>query len=249
MTDRRLIQNFRGSRGILWAGPDVPIDPLGRMLAKIGVTLERFEDIDIAALDTNRDVLFIDGDQPLVPGLVLAMDTSLPMVPAIGIVGIEAPSRLKLLAEAGVTAFLRKPIHAGTVYSALFLSVNNYRRMRGMELRLAEHDRKRRGRRFVIKAVVALIKNRGLDDEEAYALLRRESMRRRLGLEESCEVLLTEGIENLPEQWSSDKTTAGSTDQKEEGQNASFADDVGRGSGHACTDSCSGSGPDQARRA
>ena len=244
MTDRRLIQNFRGTRGILWAGSDFAIDPLDRMLAKIGVTLSRFEEIDIAALDPNRDVLFIDGDQPLVLGL--GAGTSLPVVPAVGIVGIEAPSRLKLLAEAGVTAFLRKPIHAGTVYSALFLGVNNHRRMHAMELRLVEHDRKRRGRRFVIKAIVALIQVRGLDDDEAYALLRRESMRRRLGIEEYCEALLAEGIGIF---WPSDKTAAGSSYQQEENKNASLADDVGRGSGHACTDSCSGGGSDQARRA
>jgi AmiR/NasT family two-component response regulator len=246
MTDRRLIQNFRGTRGILWAGSDFAIDPLERMLAKIGVTLSRFEEIDVGVLDPNRDVLFIDGDQPLVPGVVLRAGASLPIVPAVGIVGIEAPSRLKLLVEAGVTAFLRKPIHAGTVYSALFLGVNNHRQMQAMELRLVEHDRKRRGRRFVIKAIVALMQVRGLDDDEAYALLRRESMRRRLGIEESCEALLAEGIDIF---CASDKTASGSSYQQEENKNASLADDVGRGSGLARTDSCSGGGSDQARRA
>ena len=49
-----------------------------------------------------------------------------------------------------------KPVAAAAVYSVLFLGVNNFRRMRTLELRLAEQDRKRHGRRFVVKAIVAL---------------------------------------------------------------------------------------------
>jgi AmiR/NasT family two-component response regulator len=203
MTERRLIQNFRGMRAILWAGQTFAADTLDRPLTKLGVETVRIEEADLAGLDRDRDVLFIDGDQPLSPDLVLAPGSALPLVPAIGIVGIEAPSRLKLLTEAGATALLRKPVHAATVYSALFLGVNNFRRMRAMELRLAEGERRRNGRRFVIKAVVALVRTHGLDDDDAYARLRRESMRRRLELEEFCEALLGEGCGTIPAGWPS----------------------------------------------
>ena len=43
----------------------------------------------------------------------------------------------------------------------------------------------RRGaRRFVIKALLQLMQEHGLDDEQAYAMLRKESMRQRLTVEE-----------------------------------------------------------------
>lgn len=242
MTEPRLVQNFRGLRGILWAGPDFASDTLDRTLARLGVTPARFGEFDVATLDRDRDVLFIDGDQPLAPDLVLAPGSALPVVPAIGIVGIEAPSRLKLLAEAGVTAFLRKPVPAATVYSALFLGVNNFRRMRAMELRIAESERRRNGRRFVIKAVVALVQTHGLDDDEAYARLRRESMRRRLELEEFCETLLREGG-TIPARWPSPPS-----DPKEQ-QDASHPDDDGRHAGAADADGRARGGPDQAWRA
>ena len=243
MTERRLIQNFRGMRAILWAGPDFAPATLDRPLARLGVETVRIEDVDLAGLDRERDLLFIDGDQPLAPDLVLAPGSALPLVAAIGIVGIEAPSRLKLLAEAGITALLRKPVHGATVYSALFLGVNTFRRMRATETRLAEGERRRNGRRFVIKAVVALVRDQGLDDDEAYARLRRESMRRRLELEEFCEALLVEGGGTIPAGW-----PTRSIPSLEHGH-ASYPDDDGRPRGAADPDGGPGGGPDQARRA
>lgn len=193
MTTQRLIQNFRRARGVLWAGPDFNADTLERSLVRLGVSLTRVEQIDAAALDPDRDIIFLDADQQINPFVLLRADTCTTAAPVIGLVGVEAPSRLRLLAEAGATAILRKPIASATVYSALFLGVNNYRRLQSAETRLAIVNRKRRGRRYLIKAIVAMIQERGLGDDEAYAALRRESMRRRLDLEEFCESLFAPG--------------------------------------------------------
>ena len=200
MTTYRLIQNFRRSQGLLWAGPDLNADVLERTLLKLGVSLRRVESVSASDLDPDRDIVFVDADQQINPAPLLLPGANLTAAPVIGIVGVEAPSRLKLLAEAGATAILRKPIQAATVYSALFLGVNNHRRLKSAETRLAIGDRKRRGRRFLIKAVVALVQARGLSDDDAYAELRRESMRRRLDLEEFCESLF-EPDSNFPNAW------------------------------------------------
>src|ERR1700735_4336314 len=200
MTTHRLIQNFRRSQGLLWASSEFNADVLERTLLKLGVSLRRVESVSAAGLDPDRHIVFLDADQPINPAPLLLAGANLTAAPVIGIVGVEAPSRLKLLAEAGATAILRKPIQAGTVYSALFLGVNNHRRLKSAEARLAIGDRKRRGRRFLIKAVVALVQPRGLSDDDAYAELRRESMRRRLDLEEFCESLL-QVDSNFPVAW------------------------------------------------
>jgi AmiR/NasT family two-component response regulator len=189
MTTQRLIQNFRGMRGVLWGGPAMAVDTLQATLARLGLTPARMQDIDPKALDCNRDVLFVDGDCNLDAALIGCADGDLPRAPAVGLVGVEAPSRLRALSDIGVTAFLRKPVHAAAVYSSLFLAVNGYRKMRVLELQLAEHDRRRRGRRFVIKAVVHLMRTSGVTDDEAYALLRRDSMRLRMGIEDYAETL------------------------------------------------------------
>ncbi len=247
MTTHRLIQNFRRSQGLLWAGPDFNADVLERTLQKLGVSLRRVESVSASNLDPDRDIVFVDADQPINPAPLLLPGANLTAAPVIGIVGVEAPSRLKLLAEAGATAILRKPIQAGTVYSALFLGVNNHRRLKSAETRLAIGDRKRRGRRFLIKAVVALVQTRGLSDDDAYAELRRESMRRRLDLEEFCESLFQPET-NFPAAWPAGLAFSTSHDR---GGSAHAQDaDVGRRDGGDDDDIHRSSGrADQARSA
>jgi AmiR/NasT family two-component response regulator len=247
MTTHRLIQNFRRSQGLLWGSPDFNADVLERTLLKLGVSLRRVESVSASDLDPDRDIVFIDADQPINPAPLLLPGGDLSAVPVIGIVGVEAPSRLKLLAEAGATAILRKPIQAATVYSALFLGVNNHRRLKSAETRLAIGDRKRRGRRFLIKAVVALVQARGLSDDEAYAELRRESMRRRSDLEEFCESLF-QPDSDFPAAWPAGLTISTSPDR---GGSAYAQDtDAGRRDGGDDDDiHRSGGRSDQARRA
>jgi two-component system, response regulator PdtaR len=247
MTTQRLIQNFRRSQALLWAGADFNGDVLERTLIKLGVSLRRVETVIAADLDPDRDIVFLDADQPINPAPLLLPGANLAAAPVIGIVGVEAPSRLKVLAEAGATAILRKPIQAATVYSALFLGVNNHRRLKSAETRLAIGDRKRRGRRFLIKAVVALVQARGLSDDEAYAELRRESMRRRLDLEEFCEFLFQKDS-NFPSAWSVKAALLSSHDRG--GSEHAETTVVERSdSGFDATDNGESRRADQARRA
>lgn len=247
MTTHRLIQNFRRSQGLLWASADFNADAFGRTLLRLGVSLKRVEHVKGSELDPDRDIVFLDADQAINPVPLLHPGTNLSAAPVIGIVGVEAPSRLKLLAEAGATAILRKPVQGATVYSALFLGVNNYRRLRSAEVRLAVGDRKRRARRFLIKAVVALVQGRGLSDDDAYAELRRESMRRRVDLEEFCEALFQQGS-SFPAAWPTGPALSNQPDLGEL-THAQDADAGRRDGGLDATYSGAGRRSDQARRA
>ena len=60
----------------------------------------------------------------------------------------------------------------------------------GLQTRLAATTARHAARRHVIKAVVALMQRHGIDDDEAFAMLRRESMARRVTVEElSCQLV------------------------------------------------------------
>jgi len=191
MTAQRLIQNFRGMRAVLSSGAADPLPAsLESPLLKLGMTLALVGRIELASLKSDRDILLLDGDGDLDAADLLAPGATLPPAPVVGLVGVEAPSRLKALHACGATAFLRKPVHGAAVYSCLFLAVNGFHRLREMEQRLIEHDRRRHGRRWIIKAVTHLMATRGLNDDEAYEYLRRESMRSRLGIEDFCQALL-----------------------------------------------------------
>jgi AmiR/NasT family two-component response regulator len=196
VTEPRLLQNFSGGRAIVVTDLASSIDELTTSLNRLGVTtnsadiVESIAAIDLATLQPDRDVIFIDGDISDAAVLPRSAIARLPPAPIIGLLGVSAPSRLKALMRAGATSFLRKPIHGAAVYPALFIGVNEYRRHRHLETLLEDQGRRRRGRRDVVKAIIRTMSEYGIDDDEAYDLLRRRSMTLRQTLEDLCEDLV-----------------------------------------------------------
>ena len=70
------------------------------------------------------------------------------------------------------------------IYSALFFATNEHHRRHEIVQKIQLLEGRHRSRRFVTRAIVHLMRDRGIDDEEAFRLLRKESMRRRLTIEE-----------------------------------------------------------------
>ena len=193
----RLLQNFKGGRALAITARGGRETTLETTLAKLGVSCEYAEivgghaQIDIGSLQAERDILFVDGDLEGAVTIDVNAVSRLPPVPVIGLVGVEAPSRLKALVNLGATSFLRKPVHGGAVYTSLFMGINQFLLRSDMYARLQDLEGRRRGRRAVIRAVIFLMQQDGLDEEGAYSQLRRESMRARQNLELYCEEFLS----------------------------------------------------------
>ena len=195
MSPARFVQNFSQCRALLVSRDSRALEALEATLPKLGLTvmtLALVEDevaLPLDDLDPERDILFVDGDLhrplqwPQGPGAV-------PPVPVVGIVGVEAPSRLKALIQIGATAFVPKPVHGATLYSALVLGVNAFARRQRMLSEIAEHEQRRRQRRHVVKAVVGIVAAEHVSDDIAYERLRRESMRLRISVETLSEMLV-----------------------------------------------------------
>jgi AmiR/NasT family two-component response regulator len=147
--------------------------------------------IDVGSLQPERDILLVDGDLEGAVAIEVDPASRLPPVPVIGLVGVEAPSRLKALVNLGATSFLRKPVHGGAVYTSLFMGINQFLLRSDMYARVQDLEGRRRGRRAVIRAVILLMQENGLDEEGAYSQLRRASMRARQNLELYCEEVLS----------------------------------------------------------
>jgi AmiR/NasT family two-component response regulator len=196
----RLLQNFKGGRALVvtkGAGSEVTLETT---LAKLGVATEYCEivggraQIDINGLQPERDILFVDGDLEGAVAIEVNPASRLPPVPVIGLVGVEAPSRLKALVNLGATSFLRKPVHGGAVYTSLFMGINQFLLRSEMHERLQDLEDRRRGRRAVLHAVICLMRDARLDEDTAYSQLRRESMRARQNLELYCEEFLSRRV-------------------------------------------------------
>ncbi|MAU96581.1 MAG: ANTAR domain-containing protein [Fulvimarina sp.] len=193
----RYIQNFSRRRAIL-VSDDLRVGAaLSPILSRLGLTIcqkataEGPIELAPAELDPCLDVILVDGDLPRMPVVPRAASGDAgPFVPVVGLVGVEAPSRLKTLLQIGATAFLAKPIHAGSVYSALYLAVNEHARKAELSGALEVHEQRRRQRRFVIKAVLKVMQERGCDDDAAFVYLRNQSMHARVSIEQYCQYVV-----------------------------------------------------------
>ena len=194
----RLLQNFNGGHALIVTAAPGSEGALVATLAKLGVTAEYpplvdgRADIATVELKSDRDILFVDGDLEGAVELPIDPETRLAPIPVIGLVGVEAPSRLKALVNLGASAFLRKPVHGGAVYASLFMGINQFLMRSDLSNRIQDLEARRRSRRAVISATLLVMRETGLDEDQAYSRLRRESMRSRLSLEHYCEMLLAE---------------------------------------------------------
>ena len=199
MSDLRLLQNFSGFRAFLVASPATSADALGSMLNRLGVAMDPVAPAGwpglCSTLNPDGDIVILDGDLDEAPGFPLTDIGRLPPAPVIGLLGVSAPSRLKSLMRQGATSVLHKPVQGSAVFTALFIGINEFRRRRAFEALLNRQERRLRGRRAVIKAVVRLMRDHQIDEDEAFERIRRQSMSSRMALEDICERLVSAAAE------------------------------------------------------
>jgi AmiR/NasT family two-component response regulator len=182
------IQSFRGLGALVLHDADRNRAVLERTLDQLGLAvtiLEPGSESVPRELLRSAGILFVDADLGALPPLAASAPP-----PIVAVIGHETPSRLLRVVEIAASAFLVKPVRAQGVFSAVFVAVNGHRRLLGLQARLAATTSRHAARRHVIKAVVALMQRHGVDDDEAFAMLRRESMARRITVEEFSQQLV-----------------------------------------------------------
>ena len=221
MTEFRPIQNFVGYKALIVTEAASAVVQLEASLTKLGLAVV-YPAIDSGSLRLGEElltgeqtILFIDADMNV--AVETAGEDGALQMPVIGLIGAEAPSRLKSILRLGATATLRKPVYGGSVYSALFMGVNGFRQRRALIVQLQEQERRRHGRRLVMKAVVSVMQAANCDEDAAYNRLRREAMRQRISIEEYCEGFMRalpgahEGSSDEQGMTSAEKTKQGGT--------------------------------------
>jgi AmiR/NasT family two-component response regulator len=190
---RHLVQNFRGVHALVIHGQDRNRTVLTETLTKLGLKVRVADPTDAPAIRAaigEAEIIIFDTD--MAEAVAQAWAGERVAVPLIAIVGLEAPGRLQRAFELEPSAVLYKPLRATGIYSALFFATNEQRRRQDIALKMQLLEERRRHRRFVTRAIVNLMRDRGIDDEEAFRLLRKESMRRRLTIEEYAVQLAAE---------------------------------------------------------
>lgn len=191
MSEMRLIQNFANFHATIVSGADV--SGLITILARFGVRSTLMTGASgtvlpiLPLLRREQDLLIVDSDTDAAKELAVATSPYLAAVPVIGLLGGEAPSRLKAMMRLGATALIRFPVHGATIYPALFLGINAHRRRQHDDTVIDDLERRRRGRRYISKAILHRMHVQGVSDDDAYEALRREAMQARQSIEDYCE--------------------------------------------------------------
>lgn len=187
MKQPRVTQNFRDFRAVIVTSDSRAASTLQTVLPRLGLTVDTISQALPVMSAPGPRIVFIDGDMALPP---VGDEPGMPSDCAIvGLVGSEAPSRLRGLVSRGAQAFLTKPVHSGSVYSALFLAVNSFNRSMAMQARIEELMQRRKGRAHVLRAVTDMVLRDCIGPDQAYDRLRRSAMHARQSIEDFCEAL------------------------------------------------------------
>ena len=184
--NEQVFQNFRDMRVAILHAPDSNRQILAETLAKLGLRATLLNpqggEPRPCNLFDSIDILFFDADA--IEDNLAGYGCGAASIPLVAVLGLETPSRLQRTFEVGPSALLHKPLRPTGIYTALFFAVNEFRRRQKLVARLADVEARHGARRFVVKAVLTLAEHHNVDDEEAFRMLRVQSMKQRLTVEE-----------------------------------------------------------------
>lgn len=187
---RTVLPNFRGQRALVLHWKDNNRVTLVRQLKTLGLKVDVLWPADTVSAD-GYDVIFFDADQGY-DGL-FDWPPGQPPIPLIAMMGSEAPGRIEWTLSRAPSAYLVKPIGSTGVFSALAIAFHTSEARDELKDTIADLTHRAKGRSIVFKAILGVMEHFGLGDDEAYRLLRAESMSQRISIEGLSELIAGNG--------------------------------------------------------
>ena len=190
MTRPAYTPNFDGKRALILHRPHPVVDAITRQLAQLGIFCETCWPAISASASGGYDLLFFDVD--------MGHDEQFPWehgqapMPAIALIGSEAPGRLAWAISLGADAHLLKPVGSGGVFTALVIASESFARRAAMRSELDALRARLEQREAIAEATACLMLQGNMAAEAAYAQLRREAMAARLTIEAMAERIVDE---------------------------------------------------------
>ena len=187
---RTALPNFRGQRALVLHWKDKNRVTLVRQLNTLGLKVEVLWPADGVSAN-GYDVIFFDADQGY-DGL-FDWPPDQPPIPLIALMGSEAPGRIEWTLSCAPSAYLVKPIGSTGVFSALAIAFHTFETRKQLKDTIADLTHRTKSRSIVFKAVLSVMSHFGVGDDEAYQLLRAESMNQRVSIEDLSELITRNG--------------------------------------------------------
>jgi len=189
------IQDLRDLNTLVVHQRDRSGDDLLQQVNRIGCNCENAWPIPVS-LQKKFDLVFIDvTDQPVdrIKSFLNSAGGEPPTV--IALIGYENPSTLESIFEIGAHAMLTKPVRATGVLGSMLMA----RRYWAEQLRFRKDLAKMRDRvvnlQKINDAKFILMRHHGIDDQEAYGVIRKQAMSKRTTtLEIAQSIINADGI-------------------------------------------------------
>jgi two-component system, response regulator / RNA-binding antiterminator len=184
--------SFENWRALILHRPHAMLDSIIRQLRQIGVAADIvWPDLPNTFDAAGYNVMFFDAD--------MGHDSQFPWdrgaapMPAVALIGSEAPGRVEWAIHRGADAHLLKPIAGGGIYSAMLIASHAFEQRRQLR---AEVDglRYRLSRREGLAAASAQIMvSQNVSARQAYKALRLMAMAERISIEDMAASLIDAG--------------------------------------------------------
>ncbi|WP_291692387.1 ANTAR domain-containing response regulator [Bradyrhizobium sp.] len=167
---------------------------LRRQLHRLGMSVAEIEPGQTLLPPEPFDVIVLDAD-----GMPIKSDPAPAWrdAPIIALVGTETPSRLKWLLDLRPASFLVKPLRSAGLYTALVVAFDAHQRRLEELSHVEKLEDRIRSRRVVFAAVLRMMRDHALSEEDAFALIRQTAMRHRTTIEQlSADIVAAGGMPN-----------------------------------------------------
>jgi AmiR/NasT family two-component response regulator len=181
----------RGRRALMVMRDEREMSILRRQLGRLGMSVTEHDPDDLTAPVKSVDVIVLDADSIPIEGDAASswkVDT-----PIIALIGIETPSRLKWLLDLQPASFLVKPLRSAGLYTALVVAFDTAQRRLDDAAHIERLEDRIRSRRVVFAAVLQIMRDHALSEQDAFTLIRQTSMRHRTTIEQLCADIIAGG--------------------------------------------------------
>lgn len=146
----------------------------------------------LKAIEVQRpDVIVIDTESPSRDVLEhLVMVTQHTPRPVVMFASDGAPETIREATRAGVSAYVVDGLDKNRIKAIVDAAVARFEELQDLRSQLAEANLKLSERKLIDRAKGLLMKRRGLDEESAYAMLRKTAMDRKLKLAEVAQRII-----------------------------------------------------------
>lgn len=188
MTD--LINDLRSLNVLVLHRRDADCDDLVQQISRIGCNVETvWPPPD--TLPANVDLVFVEIRESVQPGMQkLFQDGAMTRPTLIGIIGYENPSVLLGLLDLNVQTVLSKPLRAFGVMSSILMARRIWRQRREDLANLEKLRLKLENIQIVTEAKFILMRHHGINESEAYKVIRTHAMSRRTSTREIANAII-----------------------------------------------------------